>query len=99
MARPENGQEKQHKLSIKQSRPNGMAAGETVTRPIDKRAVNERSMAVNQNLDPLVEQHAARDGDDQYYQRWPPAFPHKKQQQRQKNDADPLPRTKFGECV
>src|SRR5262249_47250226 len=29
MARPENGQEKQHKLSIKQSRPNGMAAGET----------------------------------------------------------------------
>src|SRR5207249_3272213 len=68
-------QDKKQELSVKQSGSDGVAAGKTVTRPIHERAVNERAMPVNNDLQPLVQQHAAGNGNDEGYERGPPSFP------------------------
>src|SRR5205814_6787063 len=47
-------QHKQQQLPIKQRRPNGMATGETVARPIDKPAVQKWPMPVHRQLQQFV---------------------------------------------
>src|SRR5205085_5177621 len=74
MARFKRRQDKKEQLSVKQSRSDGVAAGKTVTRPIHVWAINERAMPMHKNLHPLVQQHAARNSNDQCHQRWPPFF-------------------------
>jgi hypothetical protein len=99
MARLERRQDKKKKLPVKQSGSDRVTAGKTVTRPIDEWPVNKRAMPMNKNLQPLIQQHATRNGKDQSHQRWPPSFPGKKQHERTQNDSDPLPRAKLGECA
>ena len=51
-------------LAVEQGRSNGVAAGETVARPIDKPAVFNRSMSMHQNLYPFIQEHSAGHRDD-----------------------------------
>jgi hypothetical protein len=74
-----------------------VAAGKTVTRPIHKWTIDEGPLPMNQNLYPLVQEHAAGNGDDESDKRGPPAFPRKKQHDSEQNKTDPLARTKLGE--
>ena len=60
----EGWQDKQQQLAVKQSGSDGMTAGKTVSRPIYKRAVNKRSLPMNLNLEPFVQQHATGNGND-----------------------------------
>src|SRR6266536_2389575 len=76
-----------------------LSAGKTVTRPIHKRTIHEGPLPMNNNLHPLVQQHAAGNSDDQGHERGPPSFPRKKQHQRKQNNTDPLGRTKVSECA
>src|SRR5882724_10071560 len=54
MARFEDGQDKQQELSVKESSSNRVAAGKTVTRPIHERAINERTMSMDELLNQLI---------------------------------------------
>src|SRR4029450_2751201 len=95
----ESGQNKKQELPIKKSGSDGVTAGKTVTRPIHKRTIEEGPLPMNKNLHPLVQEHAARNSDDERDQRWPPSFPNEKQYQRKDNNTDPLPGTEVGERV
>src|SRR5689334_21406823 len=64
---------KKDMLTVKQSSTDGVAAGKTVARPIYKWPFGKRPMPMHQNLDPFVEKHPARNGQNQSQQRWPPA--------------------------
>src|SRR6516165_1976049 len=77
LATLEQRQQKKEKLSVKQSGTYRMPTGKTVTRPINKRAVHKWPVPMNQNLDPLVQQHAAWNGNNQRHQRRPGPFPYK----------------------
>jgi len=91
------GQDKKQELPIKQSRSNRVATGKTVTRPIHKRAVNERAMPMNKHLHQLIKQHAAWNSHNQSDERRPRSFPDEKQYHEKQNNTDPLARTKIGE--
>src|SRR5262249_6558148 len=78
MAAFEQRQKKKQELSVQQSGCNRMAAGKTVTRPVDKWAVDKGPLPMNHHLKPLVQQHAAGNRNDQRDQRWPPSLPCKK---------------------
>jgi len=99
MPRFKDGQDKKQELPVKQSGSNRVAAGKTVARPIHEWAVDERAMPMNNDLDPLVQKHAARNSNDQRHKRWPPSFPDEEQHQGTKNDCDPFPGAKLGECA
>src|ERR1051326_3556602 len=47
------------KLSVKERCADSMSAGKTVAGPVDKPTVHERAVAMDQDLDPFVEQHPA----------------------------------------
>jgi len=66
--------DKEGELSIKQSRSDSMTAGETVAGPIDKPAIHEWTMSMDENFDPFVEQHATWHGHNKSYQGWPPSL-------------------------
>src|SRR5437016_14503006 len=72
----------QSELPIKQRGANGVAAGETVTRPIDKPAIDEWTMSMNQNFEPLIQEHATRYCHNCHHQRRPPAFESEKEEDR-----------------
>jgi len=97
MARFEGWQDEKQELSVKQRRCNRVATGKTVTRPIHERTVNKRTMPMNKDLQPLVQQHAAGNSDDQCHERRPPFFPHKIQHHEEQDRSDPLTRAEFSE--
>jgi len=82
MARFQQRQQKKQKLSIKQSGRDSMTAGKTVTSPVHVWAFDKRSLPMNYKLQPLIQQHAAGDSNDQHDQRWPRSFPNEEQHQR-----------------
>ena len=88
--------QEESELSVKQGRADTMTAGETVTRPIDKPAVHERTMSMDQNLHPFIQEHSPRDGDYHGEERRPPPFEDKKQDGGGKDDRNPFTRAKFG---
>src|SRR5262249_24566579 len=61
----EQRQQKEQKLSVKQSGTHRMPTGKTVTRPIHKRAVHKRPVPMNQEFNPLVKQHATGNANNQ----------------------------------
>ena len=63
MAPFDKGQNKKQELPVKKSGSDGVAAGETVARPIDKRTIKKRPLPVNKNLYPFVQKHAAGNSD------------------------------------
>jgi hypothetical protein len=81
MAPLEQRQQKNQKLSVKQSRGNRMAAGKTVTRQVDEWTVDKGPLPMNHKLQPLVQQHAAGHSNHQRHERRPRSFPRKKQHQ------------------
>src|SRR5438034_3369158 len=78
MARFQQRQQKKQELSIEQSGRDGVTAGKTVTRPVHVWTFDKGSLSMNCKLQPLVQQHAAWDSNDQRDQRWPPSLPRKK---------------------
>src|SRR5882724_9671182 len=97
VARFKGWQDEKQELSVKQRRCNRVATGKTVTRPIHERAINKRTMPMNKNLQPLVQQHAAGNSDDQCHERRPPFFPHKIQRHEEQDRSDPFTRAELSE--
>jgi len=75
----DSGYDEESELSVKQGRANSMTTGETVAGPIDKPAIHKWTMSMDENFDPLIEQHATWHGHNQSYQGWPPPFKNEKQ--------------------
>ena len=72
-----------------------MTAGETVTRPIDKPAVLEGTMPMDQNLHPFIQEHSPRHRDYDGQERRPPPFEDKKQDRSGKDYRNPFTRAEF----
>src|SRR5213595_3623153 len=97
VARFEGWQDEKQELPVKQRRCNRVATGKTVTRPIHERAINKRPMPMNKDLQPLVQQHAAGNSDDQCHERRSPFFPHKIQHHEEQDRSDPFTRAELSE--
>src|SRR6266478_74190 len=86
----DRGDYKKCELPVKQSRSDGVTACKTVAGPVHELTGNEWTRPMDEHLDQLVQQHAARYSHDKCRARRPPSFPGKKQHPKKQDDADPL---------
>lgn len=86
----EHRHKEKRELAVKQCRANGVATGETVSRPTAEWIDKERALAMDLELQQFVQQHSTRNSNDQRSHRRPGAFPEQKQNRQTQNETDPF---------